>query len=245
MLIFFLTLQPEICEHMAARLPDHKCFVFSSLDTFYTIFTNLINLPDLVILDYTIFNHEIFDVDEYMKSNHLTVPKIYYNDPCLTFPYRPKHWETLLSLSSVYNQKTNKDEYKAVLKIIAEVVEDPVLSPYINLIQKPPKLPKELYVTNMYNETSMKESFFDLISFKEKTKMPDNLFTLLEILYREKKSALSLEQIQQEYEENCRKISLSSLRSQISNLKKILKENSEAKLVIIKRKEGYQLLTYN
>ena len=103
-------------------------------------------------------------------------------------------------------------------------------------MQKPRPLPKDFYVTKMYKEASMKESNNRLISFKLKTKIPENLYFLMELLYRSQNIALSLEELQNQYADELRDIKISSLKCQISKLRRILDDNPEYKFTIVKRK---------
>ena len=204
---------------------------------------NLINLPDLLVLDYTMHNHEIFDINEFMDLVKRHIPKIYYNDPCIVAGTRADHWHLLLKYANGYKSDSDPEVYKDVFKRIEEVIEDPDISQYIPLMQKPRPLPKDFYVTKMYKEASMKDSNNRLISFKLKTKIPENLYFLLELLYRSQSSPLSLEELQKQYTDELRDIKISSLKCQISKLRRILEDNPEYKFAIVKRKSGYLLLT--
>jgi len=243
MIIFFITFQPEICHIIADNLPDHSCYVFDGFDGAISVMENMINLPDLLVLDYTMHNHEIFDINEFMDLIKKRIPKIYYNDPCIVAGTRAEHWDCLTRLSHGYKRGIDPQIYIDVFTRIENVIENPDISQYIPLMQKPKPMPKNLYITKMYNEESMKNAFNRLLTFKLKAKVPENLFFLLELLYRSQGKPLTLEELQKQHEEDCRSIKTSSLKCQISKLRKILAQYPEFKYVIVKRQNGYLLLT--
>jgi len=229
---------------MSDRLSEHFCHVFTDLDKFYNAFKNLHNPPDLFVIDYSMYNHEIFNLTNYMDNVRYRIPSIFYNDPCIIAGNRPDHWQHIIRITYGYKDTQNPDEYYEVYKIIASVVEDPDISQYIPLMQKPKMLPENFYVTKMYRDTSLKEARRRLLDFKLKTKMPDNLFFIMELLYINEDKALPLEEIQKEYSEQIRSITKESLIVQISKLKKIIKNNPEANYAIIRQKSGYRLLAF-
>ena len=243
MVIFFITFQPEICHIIADHLPDHSCYVFEGFDGAVSVMQNMKNLPDLLVLDYTLHNHEAFDINEFMDIVKRRIPKIYYNDPCIIAGTRADHWDFLIRYSHGYKRDIDPEIYYDVFERIEKVIKDPDISQYIPLMQKPKPLPKDFYVTKMYKEESMKDAYNRLISFKIRAKVPENLFFLMELLYRSQGTPLSLEELQKQHEEDSRFIKLSSLKCQISKLRRILEDNPEFKYTIIKRQNGYLLLT--
>lgn len=243
MVIFFITFQPEICHIIADHLKDHSCWVFDGFDNAIGVMQNLINLPDLLVLDYTMHNHEIFDINEFMDLVKRRIPKIYYNDPCIVAGTRAVHWKVLIENAHGFKRDIDPAIYMDVFKRIEAVIADPDISQYIPLMQKPRPLPKNFYVTKMYKEASMKDAFNRLISFKIEAKVPENLFFLMELLYRSQDTPLSLEELQKQYEEDSRPIKISSLKCQISKLRRYIEDNPDFKYAIVKRKQGYLLLT--
>lgn len=244
MLIFFLTDQSEICHIISDRLAEHSCHVFTDINKIYDAILNLHNPPDLLVVDYSMFNHEIFSISEYMDQVHYHIPIIYYNDPCLIAGNRPDHWKHLLFLQNDLLESKNQDEYYDVFVKITEVVEDPDISQYIPLMQKPKMLPEKFYVTKMYKDTVLKDAQRRLMEFKTKTNMPDNLFFLMELLYIYLDKTVSAEELRDEYSQKIRPITIQSITVQLSKLKKILKDYPEANYTIIKRKTGYQLIAF-
>ena len=243
MVIYFITFQPEMCHIIADHLKDHSCWVFDGFNNAIAVMQNLINLPDLLVLDYTLHNHEIFDINEFMDLVKRRIPKLYYNDPCIVAGTRAEHWHLLIKYSFGYKNNIDPETYHDVFERIERVIEDPDISQYIPLMQKPRPLPKDFYVTKMYKEASMKEAYNRLINFKIKAKVPENLFFLMELLYRSQETPLSLEELQKQYEEDSKSIKISSLKCQISKLRRYIEDNPDFKYAIVKRKQGYLLLT--
>ncbi len=244
MLIFFLTDQSEICHIISDRLSEHSCHVFTDINKIYDAILNLHNPPDLLVVDYSMFNHEVFNLNEYMDQVHYSIPLIYYNDPCLIAGNRPDHWKQLTLIENNFLELKNSEEYYDIFKKIAEVVEDPDISQFIPLMQKPKLLPENFYVTKMYKDTVLKDARRRLMEFKSKTNMPDNLFFLMELLYINQDKSVTAESLRDEYSERIRPITLQSVVVQISKLKRIIKDFPEANYTIIKRKNGYQLIAF-
>ena len=127
---------------------------------------------------------------------------------------------------------------------IAEVVEDPEISQYIPLLQKPKMLPENFFVTKMYMDTSLKEAKTRLYEFKVKAEIPENLFFLMELLYIKCEEPITLEELQKTYSEYANNISLNSLKVNLSKVRKILKDNPDQRLELIKRRDGYKMISY-
>jgi len=142
MVIFFITFQPEICHIIADHIPDHSCYIFEGFDGAISVMQNMKNLPDLLVLDYTMHNHETFDINEFMDIIKRRIPKIYYNDPCIIASTRADHWDFLIKYSHGYKRDIDPKIYYDVFQRIEKVIEDPDISQYIPLMQKPKPLPK-------------------------------------------------------------------------------------------------------
>lgn len=242
MLIFFISFQPEICHIIADSIENHKCYVFGGFDSAISAMKNLKKLPDLLVFDYTMHNHQVFNIDEFMENCNHQLPYIYYNDPCIIAENRPDHWDFIVKNSEGYDKNIPLTEYRYVFGKIADVIENPDISQYIPLMQKPKPLPEKFYITKMYREDSMKNAYHNLISFKVHSKLPENLFFLLELFYNSPDKPLSLEELQKLHLEDNRSISTKSLVIQISKLRRYMYDFPEFNYTIIKRKDGYLLL---
>ena len=93
-----------ISDHLSAQ--GNHCFAFETLEDLYSLITSMTKYPDLLILDYLSFNHDIFNIYTYLKSLDANLPVIFYNDPCLTRSTRAAHWKSVLEITQFgYKQK--------------------------------------------------------------------------------------------------------------------------------------------
>ncbi|MCQ2592564.1 MAG: helix-turn-helix domain-containing protein [Treponema sp.] len=244
MVIYLISPITEICHIMAKALFEHRCYVFSGYSEAYATIADLKMPPDLLVLDYTLFNHEIFHIIEYMDAIRYRIPLIFFNDPCPIASSRADHWEQVIKMTYDYKEEQKPEVYHKVYEIIESVVENPELRPYIPLMQKFKPLPKHLYVTKMYEDSSIKASYYSLINFKNKSKMSNGIFFLMELFYRNSDKAITLEELQKQYEDNRHFITIESLKVQISRLRTFLKNHSNNQYAILTRKDGYQLVVF-
>lgn len=245
MTILFLTLQPEICHYFANNLPDHTCFVFSQPEKFLSIIRNMKVPPDLLVLDYTLFNHDIFNIYEQMEDESTHIPAIFYNEPCTSKLSRTKFWEYIIKYEDCFNKNLDTSKYIPVFEVIQNIVENPDIREYIPLMQKPKPLPEKFLKRAFYSReeifNSVKKQLYSLHNAKG---MTPSKFYLLELFYLHMNDYMTLEQLQAEYEKDNRNITISSLKVQISRLRTIMKNTEKNRLVIINNKNGYKMVEF-
>lgn len=245
MTIIFLTLQPEICHIFANNLPDHTCFVFSQPENFLSIIRNMKNPPDLLVLDYTLFNHDIFNIYEQMEDECTHIPAIFYNEPCTSKLSRAKFWEYIIKYEDCFNKDLDTSIYVPVFEVIQKIVEDPDLSAYIPLMQKPKPLPQNFLKHNLFSRQEVFNTLEkQLYTLHHTQGMTPSKFYLLQLFYQNLDKYITLEQIQEEYKKDNREISISSLKVQISRLRTIMKNTERNRLIIINNKNGYKMVEF-
>lgn len=222
MTIFLVSTQPEICHIIAKKFPQHSCFVFSSLPRFTQMLDDLNRMPDLVIMDYLTFNHDIYNVYGEMKRHKVYIPLIFYNDPCLTLPTRSLHWKNQIEYEKPHGAEyTVTEELMEIFKTVEQMVESPELSPYIALMQKPLPLPDSIKNFDDYTKLLdiRTEEKLDYI----KQELTAHQYFLFDVLFSKKGSYLSLNEITAKYKENQKSMTEKSLEVIISRLKTKLK----------------------
>ena len=183
-------------------------------------------LPDLLILDYLTFNHDIFNVYDYMDNLNIKVPLIFYNDPCLLRSTRALHWKTQLELTQARYPKRDFSTYEPLLNELEALIEAKEFKPYISLLQAPQKVPASL------------------IREKYTLQYPGNLFFLLSVLQEYKNLELSYNDIAEIYEKKGKHITKESLKVLMSKLKKIIHQDKECNFLIYHDKDRYQFVRY-
>ena len=246
MKVFIYSLQREISQIISDHLSDkgHLCFTFNTLSDLSESVRNLKTMPDLLILDYLTFNHDIFNVYEYLDQINIKMPVIFYNDPCLLRSTRALHWKTQLEITQTKYFNTDFSTYDPLFEDLEELIEAKEFKPYISLLQAPQQIPESL-IRNKYTLQYLQENKDDcIVSFRERTKLPNNLFFLLSILQENKNMELSYEDIAALYEKKGKHITKESLKVLMSNLKKIIHQDKDCNFLIYHDKDRYRFIRY-
>lgn len=248
--VFVYSTQPYIgqiiCDHLTEK--GHLCFCFNSQEEISITLMKIQTPPDLLVLDFISYNHDDFNIYNFLANQKLTLPLIFYNEPCLTMSTRSRHWKSqiMLNQNSFFKKDSsiNIDSYDEIFKDIEELVESEELSPYISLMQKPQPLP-EYMIPKRYSLEYIRNTKNDFIfEFKKRSGLPNNLFYLLSIFQKNKEFALSLSDIQKFYRNDGKEISESSLKVLISRLRTKIREDRQCKFIILKKKGLYQFVQF-
>lgn len=251
MIIFIATTQPDVLRFLAFRLEakGHTCTIFTNQLSLDKALNSLKFLPDLLILDYKLENHLLsgnpFE-NLYRKKRYL--PMIYYNDPCIGEGARMMVWrgfiEDMENPEFIPKDRTDMptlDDLDKIFSIVNDFVESEDFSPYIHLMQQPKPFPKNYtfeYICNKFKAWKIEENYIQ--EFRKKSKLPENLFTLLQIFSDRKGTKLSITEIKKIYTEEKAEISESSLKVMISNLRSFFKKFPEYHFAIVKSPSGYE-----
>ena len=236
----------ELSEVIAENIESlgECCFKFSNELSLTEFLSSVKNLPDLLILDYNCFNHEIFDLPGTLRSINKLFPVIFHNDPCLIHPKRSLHWQMQIKL--IYDV-TNEEQLESYLKVFEEIekiVESPELKPYIPLMQTPLPFPQKESKTKRLFEKLQIDTTLSLQNFKKRTNLPENLYYLLQLFYNKREQFISIQEIIEEYKKNNKTITEASLRVSISRLKKKLAEDKENTFFLHKQNDKYKIAFY-
>ncbi len=201
-------------------------------------------LPDLLILDYKLYNHDIFNLYTYLEETEMIVPLIFYNDPCLICSKRAAHWERMLELTLTKYIPKDFSHYRPVLEALEELIEADEFRPYITLIQPAKEIPLS-FVKDSYTLQYLKENKDDCIyQFQERSKIPNNLFYLLKLLQKNKELELSFKDIIEMYAKDGKSITEESLRVLMSKLRKYIRSDKECNFLIYHDNDRYRFIRY-
>lgn len=244
MTIFLASYKPGICHILSKKLSSHKCYIFSDLDILTQMLQNLTTPPDLLVMDFLCFNHDLFNIFDEMKRRFMYVPLIFYNDPTPTLPTRVMHWKYMINYQKPCTSEFEfTEELENILEQIQELVESEELSPYIPLMQQPKPLPKSFFENDDFKWMN-NEHQEERISYI-KSKLTQNQLFLFNIFYENTNTFLKKTQIIKEYKKRHKMMSKDSLIVVISRLKKKIIEVSDGKFTIEKCKNGYRLIKIN
>ena len=249
MIIFFHSKQRIVCRKIADILEkqEHICSIYTVLSQFYGAVSNMSKKPDLLVLDYTAFNHDVFNVYRFMQERKCQIPLIFYNDPIPSPSERVFHWLTALKVNYTEQASFDPCEYKQVLQTISNAVDSDFLHPYISLLQLPLPFPDSgdrLELLEKKIRPNGPER--DLLKIRKQLSLSDSLFEILKMFYEHRGITVTMEFIEDYFNrkdlEHCR----STLYSYISRLRTLITSycgSEELNLSIIKVRGGYQLLT--
>lgn len=246
MKVFVYSLQREISQIISDHLSDsgHLCFSFDTMSDLSESLRSLNKMPDLLILDYLSFNHDIFNIHNYFYDAHIDVPVIFYNDPCLLRSTRASHWKAQLEITHTSYEEKDFSTYEPLFKALEELIESDELKPYISLLQSPKPLPTSL-IKDKYTLQYLQENQNDCIhKFKERNNLPNNLFYLLTILQERKNISLSYNDIVEIYKKDGKQITKESLKVLMSKLKKVIHQDKECNFLIYHDDDRYKFVRY-
>lgn len=244
MIIYIYSTQPEIGQIIHDHLTSkgNLCFSFDNPDNIADTINKLKYYPDLLILDYTIYNHDLFNLRDFFNTKKIQIPVIFYNDPCLTKSSRPKHWKSQIELMQKLNTKKEISLYDSVFTNLAELIESKELSPYIKLMQNPLPIPSKLKKQNLSLENIKRKNNDNINDFKINVKLPNNLFYLLTLFQKNKNIQMSLNEIVELYKNDNKKITEESLKVLISKLRNEIKKDPSCKFIISNKRGLYSFL---
>lgn len=246
MKIFIYSPQREISQIIADNLTEktNHCIVFEKLDDLSSLIRSMDKGPDLLILDYLTYNHELFNIYAYLKKIEKQFPVIFYNDPCITRSSRFAHWKSMLEITQ--NSYENKDfsYFDDIFTKLEELINSKELSPYISLLQPPDPIPHTM-VKDKYTLQYLKDNSDDCItSFRDRNKLPNNMYYLLSLLQRNKDLPLKVSDIIELYEQDEKKISAKSLKVLLSRLRSLTHQDKQCEFLIYHEKEYYRFIRY-
>lgn len=241
MTIYFASQEPEICHIFSKEFPEHSCFIFTGFASLMDMIKKLSIMPDLLVLDYLLYNHDIFDIFKEMNKKSVYIPLIFYNDPTLILPKRSLHWKHIIEYQKPdFCDFTITEEYEKIFSKIEEMVESPELSPYIPLMQPHKKLPKEIINSDYYKKMLTTQEEDKLIFLKNN--LSENQFFLFNLFYENLDNFLSLDTIIKKYKADNREMTENSLKVVISRLRKKLRTLEISGFYIESHKNNYCLL---
>lgn len=206
-------------------------------------------LPDIILMDYTVFNHNFFNIYNLIKKKGIFLPILFYNDPCLYSEDYILNWQ--IHLEQIYQMYLSDDiknsrnfvkQYDSLLEALHELLIVKGLKEYIPCMQKPKEFPSCYSIQNrLDNPFTDNKDITEVKQLIKKIKLKQNLAFLLEFLYVNKNTPVSYRKIKMHYEDNNMEIKESSLPVLISKLRKELQKESDCNISITKNKDGYTL----
>lgn len=246
MKIFIYSTQREISQIISDHLSfkGNHCIPFETSEDLSSLVKTMKEGPDLLILDYLSYNHDIFNIYSYLRGINRPIPVIFYNDPCITRSTRVAHWKSILELVMPSYPPRDYSIFDKTFTKLEELIISEEFSPYISLLQPPQPVPVTM-IKDKYTLQYLRDKADDCItSFREKNKLPNNLFYLLSLLQKNKDYSLSIRQILDLYKRDEKIISEKSLKVLLSRLKSIIRADKECNFLIFQDKGRFRFIRY-
>lgn len=241
MVILILTSQPEIGHLFEEVLPKHTCLIFDSLEKFYSVVRILKEKPELIVCDYMMFNHLLFNIYDFLNTHFQQTPLIFYNDPQPLFDDLVYNWKQILTMTKKEYVKYDWDILIPIFEKIRDVIENPNISQYIYLMQKPESIPNSFSYSSLFQPNNLKSLINTLNYEAKKAKMPENLINLSILLLQNNDEGISTEELWKQYSKNYSEITYNSFKTKMSLLKNFLKEH-QLNFTIVKIDDKFKMI---
>lgn len=218
------------CEH-----DGNTCIIISSLTDFFKMLKTVNEEADLIVFDYLIFNHDIFNIYRYLKKHNHRVPVIFYNDPFAESGTRHIYWEEMLyTFQADFFQA---QRYRKIFKLIASTVESEYLRQYIPLLQQPHPEP------TLQFEISKKPASLKPHEYWGKyLQISGTLLMLFEVLYKNRNTTINAAAIRAKMTKSGMPIKTATIYALIKRLREKLTASEKIQADIITTIGGYRLL---
>jgi hypothetical protein len=237
MKLVFITRSVAVCKKIAERLPaaDFESKITDNTLQFYTEVMRKKSSYDLIICDYCQFPHDVFNIYEFLNEKNNIMPVIFYNDPFPDKNNRVAYW---ISQNEEQFHNCHFDNLRSTFELLAGIIEDPAVHPYISLIQPPRPVSSEA------SPALLNAVKFDLSEFRRRNQLSPALFCLFEYLYKKRDRDVSVHVLGKILGKHSavRKNSKAAVYTYISRLKKILENDHSSRIGIVRTGTGlYQL----
>lgn len=190
MVVYFLTKQPELCNLIAEQLRKsfHVCSIFTdSAEMYGAVTQNGSDKIDLLALDYTLFEHDVFNpFDVLIQNEKCIIPVIYYNDPFPQSNEMAVYWKA--KNRNCYKEKISEQKLMQIFPILKElqdIVNSERINPYMSVICRPKML--------MTNDSFVTVQRFSPEQYRLQKNMPQSRYDLFKLFYNNRNVPLTAE----------------------------------------------------
>jgi len=240
MTIYFYTRQKNVCRKLAYILEEDEnvCCIYTKESEFYTAVANMKKYPELLLLDYLVYNHDAFNIYRFMSDIGCKIPLLFYNDPYPQPEALVQHWIMMLNL---YYSDTGIDteQYSQTLQHLSDAVNSKELRQHISLMQAPEPCPDS--ETGCINSSSADPQTQKEKDITIRGHIPNSLYSIFRILYAHRERAVSITDIQFLLHEKNIEVTANTIYSNISRLRTFLRTSGNSGIDICRTRTGYSL----
>ncbi|MEE0886906.1 MAG: hypothetical protein UIB61_08365 [Treponema sp.] len=213
------------------NLKGHSVKLFDSDSQFFSFVYQKEKIPDFVVYDYLFFNHNLWNIYNFMKSENCLVPLIFFNDPAIHSESTKFFLKNTLNLLHAEN-KIDWEKYDQIVSDAAKIidstkVENKKTETETEIVQKIQN-PSEKQHINPEKRISKELSGINLAIFKKLFNNLNNCVPLKEL---------------QNSEELKKQIRETTVFCSISKIRKAMKNADEDAFEILKNPDGYTMIS--
>lgn len=213
------------------NLKGHSVKLFDSDSQFFSFVYQKEKIPDFIVYDYLFFNHNLWNIYNFMKNENCQVPLIFFNDPAIHSEPTEFFFKNMLNLIHAEN-KIDWEKYGQIVSDAAKIIDSAKTENQKSVaetkIAQEIQNPAENQHKNPENRISKELSGINLAIFKKLFNNLNNCVPLKEL---------------QNSEELKRQIQETTVFCSISKIRKAMKAADEDSFEIIKNPDGYTMIS--
>lgn len=213
------------------NLKGHSVKLFDSDSQFFSFVYQKEKIPDFAVYDYLFFNHNLWNIYNFMKSENCLVPLIFFNDPAIHSESTKFFLKNTLNLLHAEN-KIDWEKYDQIVSDAAKIIdstkaENKKTETETEIVKKI-QSPSEKQHINPEKRISKELSGINLAIFKKLFNNLNNCVPLKEL---------------QNSEELKKRIQETTVFCSISKIRKAMKNADEDVFEILKNPDGYTMIS--
>lgn len=221
--------------HDFLNLKGHSAKLFDSDSQFFNFVYKKEEIPDFVVYDYFLFNHNIFNIYNFMKGENCLVPLVFFNDPTIHFEPTKFFFRKLLNFIHA-ECKLDWEKYEQIVSETAEIVD--LEKTEQNIPCQKTDISKNTQKTEEIVQISKKET----PELQILQKLSGLNLAVFKKLLNNLNNCVPLEELKNSDELN-RTLQDATVFCTISKIRKIMKTEGETSFEIIKNPDGYTMIS--
>lgn len=261
--VLFLTMpcNKNECSYYSEYITNYggTCVIHESQEDFFNEIRVCSFKPELLVLDYTHFNHLILNVYNYLlHTYHCTIPAVFFNDPNLKKEKKVEYWFEMLE--TMYGvQPLQSERYKKSLTILSNAMEEYSRNRYLTETlpaQKKSVCRTEISLPSLSENRMPAAAGTDYsperhIPLSEDSpvrcsditsRLTSSAYLIYNVLMKDAPESASLQELINVIKKNEKTPSKNTVACLISSIRAVLKNTPDRQYDIIKTHDGYKLL---
>lgn len=220
------------------NLKGHSAKLFDSDSHFFNFIYKKEKIPDFVVYDYLLFNHSIFNIYNFMKSENCLVPLVFFNDPTIHLESTEFFFKNMLNLIYVEN-KIDWEKYGQILSDTAEIVDS---TKEIRNLNDEARREQKNGPETQKTEKKLQEKTEEKPEVRISRELSGINLAIFKKLFANLNNCVPLEKLQNP-EELKKSLKKTTVFCSISKIRKAMKSADEKSFEILKNSDGYTMIS--